>query len=142
MGCDCVKIDYYSVYMPMTLELSAGETAIILANDGVFRKNGFVFAEHEDGSVRLTSAPMINSNMLGKDDIMEILHVLGETEGVNVRPTRVLQWIASKACRKSTMIGDSLQDVEMATIITQMAGLIEPWVQFLQISTVLNLLEF
>ena len=39
----------------------------------------------------------------------------------------VLKYIATKACRMSIMIGDTLKKIKMRSIINNMSNLISPW---------------
>lgn len=44
------------------------------------------------------------------------------------RPSRVTQMFASRACRKSVMIGKSLTDSDMRKLIDHMGEIEQPWV--------------
>jgi DNA mismatch repair protein PMS2 len=49
-------------------------------------------------------------------DLEDLLHRIAEGGGENVRCARVLTMLASKACRKSVMIGDPLDLAQMRKV--------------------------
>lgn len=66
----------------------------------------------------------------GKEDIEEMLHLLYESpNSKDIRPSRVRAMFASRACRKSVMIGDSLTRGQMKRIVSQLSTLDQPWVR-------------
>ena len=97
----------------------------------------------------LTCVPMTsNSNkMLNLKDIDELLFVLNESESTTtaghggsismasseqtslteLKSSSLRAMYASKACRKSVMIGDSLNMCEMKRIITHLHEIDKPW---------------
>jgi len=56
--------------------------------------------------------------------------MLGDNEGHMVRPSRVRSMFASRACRKSIMIGDELNMSQMQTVVTHMGEIDQPWVNY------------
>lgn len=68
----------------------------------------------------------------GKEDIDELIFMLQDApEGTICRPSRVRAMFASRACRKSVMIGTALnRTTTMRRLITQMGEIDQPWVSF------------
>ena len=92
----------------------------------------------------ITSVPVAkqSSKILNLKDIDELLFVLSETELnsgsitmsssensnlTNVKSSSLRSIYASKACRKSVMIGDALNMTEMKRIITHLHEIEKPW---------------
>ena len=78
------------------------------------------------------SLPMSKNWTFGKEDIDELLFMLsemgGDTEMTDtLRPTRVRAMFASRACRKSVMIGHSLSRADMARMVRHMGMIEQPW---------------
>ena len=121
--------------IPQTLELTSVNESILVENLPVFAKNGFHFDIDETAPstqrVKLVSLPMSKNWTFGKEDIEELLFMLSEmgenerTEGL--RPTRVRAMFASRACRKSVMIGHSLSLGDMASLVRHMGLIEQPW---------------
>nr|XP_037851379.1 mismatch repair endonuclease PMS2-like isoform X2 [Chlorocebus sabaeus] len=63
----------------------------------------------------------------GPQDIDELIFLLSDSPGVMCRPSRVKQMFASRACRKSVMIGTALNTSEMKKLITHMGEMDHPW---------------
>merc|ERR1711874_159254 len=94
--------------------------------------NGFEFAIDENApatkKVRLVSLPMSKNWTFGKEDIDELLFMLQDApEGAVCRPSRVRSMFASRACRKSVMIGTSLSKAEMRRLVDHMGEIEQPW---------------
>ena len=60
-------------------------------------------------------------------DMLELIGLLRDSPGVFCRPSKVKSMIASRACRSSIMIGQSLSLPSMHQILSQMNGLQSPW---------------
>ncbi|XP_063461694.1 mismatch repair endonuclease PMS2 isoform X4 [Pan paniscus] len=63
----------------------------------------------------------------GPQDVDELIFMLSDSPGVMCRPSRVKQMFASRACRKSVMIGTALNTSEMKKLITHMGEMDHPW---------------
>ena len=121
--------------IPQTLELTSVNESILVENLPVFAKNGFHFDIDETAPstqrVKLVSLPMSKNWTFGKEDIEELLFMLsemGENESTEaLRPTRVRAMFASRACRKSVMIGHSLSLGDMASLVRHMGLIEQPW---------------
>ncbi|XP_055148300.1 mismatch repair endonuclease PMS2 isoform X7 [Symphalangus syndactylus] len=116
---------------PQTLNLTAVNEAILIENLEIFRKNGFDFVIDENAPVteraKLISLPTSKNWTFGPQDIDELIFMLSDSPGVMCRPSRVKQMFASRACRKSVMIGTALNTSEMKKLITHMGEMDHPW---------------
>nr|XP_031532649.1 mismatch repair endonuclease PMS2 isoform X3 [Vicugna pacos] len=116
---------------PQTLNLTAVNESVLLENLEIFRKNGFDFVIDEDAPVteraKLISLPTSKNWTFGPQDIDELIFMLSDSPGVMCRPSRVRQMFASRACRKSVMIGTALNTSEMKKLITHMGEMDHPW---------------
>uniref|UniRef100_A0A3Q1M1S8 Mismatch repair endonuclease PMS2 n=1 Tax=Bos taurus TaxID=9913 RepID=A0A3Q1M1S8_BOVIN len=127
---------------PQTLSLTAVNEAILIENLEIFRKNGFDFVIDEHvmafspncllsapvtERAKLISLPTSKNWTFGPQDIDELLFMLSDSPGVMCRPSRVRQMFASRACRKSVMIGTPLNTSEMKKLITHMGEMDHPW---------------
>ncbi|CAH2039774.1 unnamed protein product, partial [Iphiclides podalirius] len=117
--------------IPQQLELSGVNEEILIDNLDVFKKNGFKFEINENGlptrRVKLLTIPMSKNWIFGKDDIEELLFMLRENQSEHCRPSRVRAMFASRACRKSVMIGTALSKADMKTLVNHMADIDKPW---------------
>ncbi|XP_069342679.1 mismatch repair endonuclease PMS2 isoform X8 [Eulemur rufifrons] len=116
---------------PQTLNLTAVNEAILIENLEIFRKNGFDFVIDESAPVteraKLISLPTSKNWTFGPQDIDELIFMLSDSPGVMCRPSRVRQMFASRACRKSVMIGTALNTSEMKKLIAHMGEMDHPW---------------
>uniref|UniRef100_A0A096MVU2 PMS1 homolog 2, mismatch repair system component n=1 Tax=Papio anubis TaxID=9555 RepID=A0A096MVU2_PAPAN len=92
---------------PQTLNLTAVNEAVLIENLEIFRKNGFDFVIDENG----------------KSLIRTIAAECGDSTPVVPSP-ELVRCQASRACRKSVMIGTALNTSEMKKLITHMD---HPW---------------
>ncbi|XP_078611027.1 mismatch repair endonuclease PMS2-like [Branchiostoma floridae x Branchiostoma japonicum] len=116
---------------PQSLHLTAANESILMDNMDIFRKNGFEFTIQEDAPcterVKLVSMPVSKNWTFGKEDIEELIFMLSDAPGVMCRPSRVRQMFASRACRKSVMIGTALNRGEMRQLLSHMGEIEQPW---------------
>ncbi|NWI55146.1 PMS2 endonuclease, partial [Calyptomena viridis] len=117
--------------VPQNLNLTAVNETVLIENLEIFRKNGFDFVIDENAPVtqrvQLMSLPTSRNWTFGAQDIDELLFMLSDCPGVMCRPSRVTQMFASRACRKSVMIGTALNVQEMRKLITHMGEIEHPW---------------
>ncbi|KFO93754.1 Mismatch repair endonuclease PMS2, partial [Buceros rhinoceros silvestris] len=117
--------------VPQNLNLTAVNETILIENLEIFRKNGFDFVINENAPVtqrvKLISLPTSKNWTFGPQDIDELIFMLSDCPGVMCRPSRVRQMFASRACRKSVMIGTALNVQEMRKLITHMGEIEHPW---------------
>ncbi|NXR12734.1 PMS2 endonuclease, partial [Semnornis frantzii] len=116
---------------PQDLNLTAVNETVLIENLEIFRKNGFDFVINENAPVtqrvKLISLPTSKNWTFGPQDIDELIFMLSDSPGVMCRPSRVRQMFASRACRKSVMIGTALNMQEMKKLITHMGEIEHPW---------------
>lgn len=116
---------------PQKLHLPAVSENVLLENMEIFRKNGFEFLVDEDAQVmervKLVSLPTSKNWTFGPADIEELIFMLSDSPGVMCRPSRVRQMFASRACRKSVMIGTALNVAEMKKLLVHMGEIDHPW---------------
>ncbi|XP_042294608.1 mismatch repair endonuclease PMS2 isoform X4 [Sceloporus undulatus] len=116
---------------PQDLNLTAVNESILIENLEIFRKNGFDFVIDEDAPVtqrvKLVSLPVSKNWTFGPQDIEELIFMLSDCPGVMCRPSRVRQMFASRACRKSVMVGTALNANEMKKVIAHMGEIEHPW---------------
>ncbi|XP_020655264.3 mismatch repair endonuclease PMS2 [Pogona vitticeps] len=116
---------------PQSLNLTALSESILMENLEIFRKNGFDFVIDEEAPVtqrvKLISLPTSRNWSFGPQDIEELIFMLSDCPGVMCRPSRVRQMFASRACRKSVMVGTALNRNEMKKLITHMGEIEHPW---------------
>ncbi|XP_019875837.1 mismatch repair endonuclease PMS2 isoform X2 [Aethina tumida] len=124
-------LDHQKLVNPKPLGLTAGNEAILIENEGIFKKNGFKFIINHDAptgkKVSLSAIPISKSYLFGRDDIDEMLFMLQDSNDTLIRPSRVRQMFASRACRKSVMIGKSLTTSDMRKLIDHMGEIDQPW---------------
>ncbi|KAG8308221.1 hypothetical protein J6590_002307 [Homalodisca vitripennis] len=124
-------ISNQKLVVPQQLELTAVNESILIDSIDVFKANGFEFKIDENApttkKVKLTSIPMSKNWTFGKDDIDELLFMLQDSPNTLCRPSRVRAMFASRACRKSVMIGTALSHSEMKRLIVHMGEIEQPW---------------
>ncbi|NWI14315.1 PMS2 endonuclease, partial [Crypturellus soui] len=117
--------------VPQNLDLTAVNETVLIENLEIFRKNGFDFVINENAPVtqrvKLISLPTSKNWTFGPQDIDELIFMLSDCPGVMCRPSRVRQMFASRACRKSVMIGTALNIQEMRKLVTHMGEIEHPW---------------
>ncbi|CAH4028800.1 unnamed protein product [Pieris brassicae] len=117
--------------IPQQLELTGVNEEILMDNLDIFKKNGFTFDIEENAPVtkrvKLLTLPMSKNWIFGKDDIEELLFMLKESPSEYCRPSRVRAMFASRACRKSVMIGTALSKADMKQLIDHMSEIDKPW---------------
>ncbi|XP_032358933.1 mismatch repair endonuclease PMS2 [Etheostoma spectabile] len=117
--------------VPQKLHLTAVSENVLMENIEIFQKNGFEFLVDEDAQVmervKLVSLPTSKNWTFGPADIEELIFMLSDSPGVMCRPSRVRQMFASRACRKSVMIGTALSVSEMKKLLVHMGEIEHPW---------------
>ncbi|KAF6019948.1 hypothetical protein EB796_021768 [Bugula neritina] len=120
-----------ALLIPKPLDLSSTNELLLMDHIDVFHKNGFEFVIDKEAEptkrVLLKTQPVSKNWSFGKDDIDEILYMLRESPERFFRPSRVRAMFASRACRKSVMIGKPLSVQEMRRIVQHMGEIEQPW---------------
>ena len=123
---------------PKALELTAVEEEIILENKEALEKNGFLVDVDLTGDeaigqrCKLVSLPLSKEVIFDIRDLEELIHLLSEAPGFGTssvvpRPSKVRKMFAMRACRSSIMIGKTLTNKQMATVIRHMGEMDKPW---------------
>ncbi|XP_053211527.1 mismatch repair endonuclease PMS2-like [Panonychus citri] len=119
---------------PIPLQLTCYQESIIASNLETFERLSFkieIRDENPPGSkVYLASVPTSQDAVFGKDEIEEILAQIEETGSGcnNYKPEKMIKMIASRACRKSIMINDSLDHKRMRNVLNNLVHLRNPWI--------------
>ena len=143
------KIDKQRLLQPHYLELSTDAEKLLIENEQLLEKAGYemqVVKNRKAGTrVMLTSVPASKkqNKIFDSSDIDELLFILNENnisccnesaENLNnlqklhqIKPSSLRAMYASKACRKSIMIGDSLNKFEMKRVVTHLSEIVKPW---------------
>ena len=143
------KIDKQKLLQPRYLELSPSAEHILIENIGFLEKSGYelqICTNRKIGNqIMLTCVPMSaqSNKLLNLKDIDELIFILSEndlnsssistssseksnlTDGLKSSSLRA--FYASKACRKSIMIGDSLNMKEMKRVVNHLSEIDKPW---------------
>ncbi|KAH6567060.1 hypothetical protein BASA50_001379 [Batrachochytrium salamandrivorans] len=113
------------------LSLTPQQECLVLERMYALGQRGFHIEHSEDAihdRFQLTSVPHIRDLHLGVSDLEEILIKMESTSIQHVpHCSRVLRYFASKACRKSVMIGDTLSSKMMRNIVQNMGNIDQPW---------------
>ncbi|XP_057329736.1 mismatch repair endonuclease PMS2 [Microplitis mediator] len=135
------KLKTQKLVIPKPLNLTAVNETILLDHQDFFHANGFTFEIYENEQVgkrvKLVGMPVSGNWQFGQTDIEELIFLIkeGDSEGINsnllkgkiIRPTRVRDMLASRACRSAVMIGTALNTSEMERLLTQMSQMENPW---------------
>ncbi|KAK0090872.1 hypothetical protein PV325_000038 [Microctonus aethiopoides] len=135
------KLKTQKLVIPKPLNLTAVNETIILDHLEFFDANGFTLKVNPDETmgnrIQLIGMPVSGFWQFGQDDMEELIFLIkeGGSEGTNgtlpdgkiLRPSRVRQMLASRACRSAVMVGTSLSHTEMHRLITQMGQMQNPW---------------
>ncbi|KAK6328281.1 hypothetical protein J4Q44_G00002590 [Coregonus suidteri] len=112
--------------VPQNLHLMAVSENVLMENLEIFD-----FLIDEDAQVmervKLVSLPTSKNWMFGPGDIEELIFMLSDSPGVICRPSHVRQMFASRACRKSVMIGTALSTSEIKKLVVHMGEIEQPW---------------
>ncbi|KAF7988329.1 hypothetical protein HCN44_000902 [Aphidius gifuensis] len=128
--------------IPKSLNLSSLNETILIDNRKFFDANGFTFNINTNDDygkrVMLTGIPVSGNWQFDQQDIEELIFLIKEggtvddvmmnqDNGKILRPSRVRQMLASRACRGAVMIGTNLNHSEMKRLINQMGVMKNPW---------------
>ncbi|TMW54688.1 hypothetical protein DOY81_000219 [Sarcophaga bullata] len=129
-----VQLQHQPLAVAQPLNLTAVNELILIDHLAIFEKNGFKFEIDNNGNapptkkVRLLGKPFSKNWEFGKEDIDELIFMLQDApEGTMCRPSRIRAMFASRACRKSVMIGKALKKSTMETLIRHMGEIEQPW---------------
>ena len=130
------KLQSQPLVIPERLELTAIQEMTLIENLQVFEMNGFKFLIDDNAEagkkIKIHSKPFSKNWEFGKEDIEEMIFMLDDSPNSICRPSRIRSMFASRACRKSVMIGDPLTKKQMKKLVEQMGELDHPWVRNIQ----------
>ena len=116
---------------PIVIPFQPDEEMEVASNLKIFERNGFLIDFDDEAppgrKVRMVGRPESKDVIFGEDDVREIASLIQQRGGTNVRPTRVRNMFASRACRMSIMIGDTLSRPQMEKVVRDLATLSAPW---------------
>jgi DNA mismatch repair protein PMS2 len=119
---------------PKTLDLTALEEEIVLENLSSLSTNGFVVKVDESGEspvgnrCQLISLPLSRETAFSLTDLEELISLLAENlTGTVPRPSKVRKMFAMRACRSSIMIGKTLTEKQMGSVVKHLGELDKPW---------------
>lgn len=128
---------------PKTLDLTAVEEEIVIENQSILEKNGFVVEVDDSGDepigrrCKLVSLPLSKEVVFGLQDLEELIVLLSEMPAASAtgsashmyipRPGKVRKMFAMRACRSSIMIGKNLTQKQMVKVVRNMGTIDKPW---------------
>ncbi|EPQ28458.1 uncharacterized protein PFL1_03761 [Pseudozyma flocculosa PF-1] len=130
------RVQSQRLILPRPLELSASDELVASEHIETLKRNGFEIEVEENGlpgrRVRLVAQPVSKGTVFGVKDLEELLYLLrditpGSSATLSVRCTKARAMFASRACRKSVMIGTALQKRQMKRILEHMGEIEQPW---------------
>ncbi|KAI5824843.1 DNA mismatch repair protein MutL [Schizophyllum commune Tattone D] len=128
------KIESQRLLRPRPLELTAADEMIARDHLDVLRQNGFEIEDSGTGNdsdgarLRLVAQPVSKSTTFDMRDLEELIHLLQDAPGgVAVRCSKARAMFASRACRKSVMIGMPLTKGQMTAVVQHMGTMDQPW---------------
>ncbi|KAG9003131.1 hypothetical protein FRB93_011210 [Tulasnella sp. JGI-2019a] len=118
------KIQSQQLFKPRPLELNAADEMIARESVDILRINGFEIMikgdednDEERERVYLMAQPVSKSTVFDMKDLEELLHLLQSApSGQMVRCSKARAMFASRACRKSVMIGNALSMRQMTAV--------------------------
>ncbi|KRY33411.1 Serine palmitoyltransferase 1, partial [Trichinella spiralis] len=137
---------------PICSNLTPFDRHVILENLETFKNLGYTFQFPPEGSdepVKIVSLPVCHGQIFDQRDFDEMISKLSQFPGNLCMPTKIRSILASRACRKSVMIGTALSMEEMQQIVERLSSIEHPWncphgrptVEFLLIFFYLNIFQ-
>ncbi|KAJ9477995.1 DNA mismatch repair protein PMS1 [Pseudozyma hubeiensis] len=130
------QIRSQKLIVPRALELSASDELVAIEHQETLLANGFEIAVSETGlpgtRVKLVAQPISKATVFGVKDLEELLYLLRDTTAGSeaakgIRCSKARAMFASRACRKSIMIGTALNKGRMKSILNNMGTIEQPW---------------
>lgn len=130
LGADLVP-NVQMMLAPQLLSLSSTEQLVVGQHMDILQRNGFQIGYEESAQpsqrYSLRGVPNFGGIILGLNDLEDLIGKLSDSAGGVARPTKIERILASKACRKSVMIGDPLPRSAMEKIVRNMGRMQLPW---------------
>nr|WJN24950.1 mismatch repair protein [Farysia itapuensis] len=133
---ETTRIQSQDLIVPRSLELSASDELVAIEHQDTLSKNGFEILVLESGlpgtRIKLLSQPISKTTVFGVKDLEELLYLLRDISpdsesARSIRCSKARSMFASRACRKSIMIGTALSKPKMKSILTNMGTIEQPW---------------
>ncbi|WVQ82773.1 hypothetical protein IAT38_004905 [Cryptococcus sp. DSM 104549] len=130
------KIKGQALIRPRPLQLTAGDEIVAMENLDILHSNGFGVKIDEEKPagrgerVSLMAMPISKDTVFDFRDLEQLLHLLSDGSrpaGQMVRCSKARSMFASRACRKSVMIGKSLTKAQMVQLLRNMGTIDQPW---------------
>nr|WJN24953.1 mismatch repair protein [Pseudozyma pruni] len=130
------QIRSQKLIVPRPIELSASDELVAIEHQETLLSNGFEIAVSEAGlpgtRVKLVAQPISKATVFGVKDLEELLYLLRDTTAGSeaargIRCSRARAMFASRACRKSIMIGTALNKARMTSVLKNMGTIEQPW---------------
>ncbi|KAK4538010.1 hypothetical protein CDCA_CDCA15G4035 [Cyanidium caldarium] len=118
---------------PVTAAASSNDELLLREHEAALTRAGFTLAWPDGGpttgSARLLTVPCIDGYTFDRDDALELAHAFHAAPYASERPRppRLNALLASRACRKSIMIGMPLDRHRMLQVVRHLTGLAHPW---------------
>ncbi|KRZ73603.1 Mismatch repair endonuclease PMS2 [Trichinella papuae] len=115
---------------PICSNLTSFDRYVILENLETFKNLGYTFQFPPEGSdepVKIVSLPVCHGQIFDRRDFDEMISKLSQFPGNLCMPTKIRSILASRACRKSVMIGTALSMEEMQQIVEGLSSIEHPW---------------
>lgn len=129
------QLEKQRLVQPQDLEFSAEDELLVAQYSNALRAGGFDIRydanQPPTHRLKLHAQPASKHTMFVESDLQDIVHLLRSgavSANVDVlRPPRIRAMFATRACRKSIMIGTSLHRQEMYRVLRNMATIAHPW---------------
>ncbi|KIY49654.1 hypothetical protein FISHEDRAFT_40913 [Fistulina hepatica ATCC 64428] len=148
------KIQSQRLLYALPLELTAADEMVALEHLDILRQNGFevevidcdsngenrfspegdvddddVTVNHRQSRLKLVAQPVSKSTSFDVKDLEELVHLLHDYAPGRpmVRCSKARAMFASRACRKSVMVGMALNKAKMAAVVHHMGTMDQPW---------------
>ncbi|CAO1637633.1 unnamed protein product [Sympodiomycopsis kandeliae] len=130
------KIQSQRLIQGKTLELSSTDELVAIQHFDTLIRNGFEIEIDENapaGSrVQLVAQPVSKNVVFGVRDLEELLYLLRDvspnsSKASTLKCSKARMMFASRACRKSVMIGTALNTRQMKMIVNHMGEIDQPW---------------
>ncbi|WVQ70875.1 hypothetical protein IAR50_000400 [Cryptococcus sp. DSM 104548] len=130
------KIKGQALIRPRPLHLTASDEIVAMENMPILNANGFDVLVDEDKPagrgerISLKAMPVSKDTTFDFKDLEQLLHLLSDSSrpsGQMVRCSKARAMFASRACRKSVMIGKALTRNQMSQLLRNMATIDQPW---------------
>ncbi|KIR97935.1 DNA mismatch repair protein PMS2 [Cryptococcus deuterogattii 2001/935-1] len=130
------KIKAQALIKPRALHLTAGDEIVAMENIDILNANGFDVHVDETKPagrgerISLLAIPVSKETVFDLKDLEQLLHLLSDDSrpsGQMVRCMKARAMFASRACRKSVMIGKTLTKSQMSQLLRNMGTIDQPW---------------